>query len=213
MRKIELNMSVNRLPMDNMAEARMMLETLLEEHAGFFLGIIRSYVMRMGLARGEAVNTLVLTVWQETALEALSHVERFARASQPRAWILAVAANILKRKRSEVARQALHELPLSGLLEQSEDKQESAFFDQFAELAVPGPEEEVLEREQVREILALVSLEDQQILRLALLYEMDGQMLACILNVPPSTARSRLHRALARLRVAWMQRGQQKEER
>jgi RNA polymerase sigma factor (sigma-70 family) len=205
-------MSVNRLHMDNTVEARQVLELLLEEQSVFFLGVISSYVMRMGLARGDAVSGLALTVWQETAIEALGHIERFARASQPRAWVLAVAANVLKRKRYEMIRQSLHELPVSGLVEDTEDRQESAFFDQIAGLAVPGPEQEVEEREQVCEMLALVSAEDQQILRLALLYDMNGQMLAHALNVPSSTARSRLHRALARLRVAWMRHEQYKEE-
>lgn len=198
--------------MDSSTEALSTLQVLLEEQSAFFLGIISSYVVRMDLARGEAVPALALTVWQETALETLGHVERFARASQPRAWVLAVAANVLKRKRSELARQASRELPLSELLASAEDARESIFFDQFASLAVPGPEQEVEAREQAREMLTLVSAEDQQVLRLALLHDLDGQMLARALNVPPSTARSRLHRALARLRAAWTQREQRMKE-
>jgi RNA polymerase sigma-70 factor (ECF subfamily) len=166
----------------------------------------------MNLAHGEAVPVLALTVWQETALEALGHVERFARASQPRAWVLAVAANVLKRKRSELARLASRELPFSELPGSSDDTRESAFFDQFASLAVPGPEQEVEAREQAREMLALVSAEDRQVQHLALLHDLDGQMLAQALNVPPSTARSRLHRALARLRAAWTRHEQHKKK-
>lgn len=84
------------------------------------------------------------------------------------------------------------------------------FFDQIASLTVPGPEQEIEAQEQAREILSLVSVE--HILRLALLHDLDGQMLAQTLGVLPSTARSRLHRALARLRTAWVQHEQQAKE-
>lgn len=197
--------------MDIFADSRAALQQLLQEQSAFFLGIISSYVVRMGLARGEAVQPLAQTIWQETALEALAHTERFARASQPHAWVLAVAANVLKRKRYEITRQSRYELPISRLIANAEDLQEGAFFDQLANLAVPGPEQEVEAQEQVREMLALVSAEDQHVLRLALLNDLDGQMLAHALGVPPSTARSRLHRALARLRIAWKEYEQPEE--
>lgn len=198
--------------MDVSAEHHSALRHLLQEQSSFFLGVISSYVVRMGLARGEAVDSLALQVWQETAIEALAHVERFARASQPRAWILAVAANVLKRKRYEMARQVRHELPARGLMNSAEGMQESAFFDQIASLTVPGPEQEIEAQEQVREMLALVSAEDRHVLSLALLHDLDGQMLAQTLGVTPSTARSRLHRALTRLRTAWAQHEQQVKE-
>lgn len=188
------------------------LRRLLQEHSSFFIGVISSYVVRMNLARDDAIAGLALVVWQETVVEALAHMERFAMASQPRAWLLAVAANILKRKRSEMARQSRYELQASELMNRTEDMQESAFFDQIASLTVPGPEQEIEVQEQVREMLSLVSVEDRHVLRLALLHDLDGQMLAQALGVLPSTARSRLHRALARLRTAWVQHEQQVKE-
>jgi len=198
--------------MDVSAKHDAELRRLLQEHSSFFLGVISSYVVRMNLARGDAIAGLALVVWQETVVEALAHMERFARASQPRAWLLAVAANILKRKRSEMARQSRYELQASELMNRAEDMQESAFFDQIASLAVPGPEQEIEVQEQVREMLSLVSVEDRHVLRLALLHDLDGQMLAQALGVLPSTARSRLHRALARLRTAWVQHERQVKE-
>lgn len=188
------------------------LQQFLEEHTPFFLDVISSYVARMGLAHGDAVWSMAMTVLQETVIETLTHLERFANASQPRAWFLAVAANVLKRKRREIVRQSQCESPVSALMAKTEDIGESAFLEQVVNLVVPGPEQEVEASEQVREMLSLVSAEDQRILRLALLYDMDGQMLANTLGVQPSTARSRLHRALARLRVAWVKYEQQGKE-
>src|SRR3954447_8772899 len=77
----QLSTSRNRLRMDISAKHHSALRQLLQEQSPFFLGIISSYVARMGLARGDAVGGLALIVWQETSIEALAHVERFARAS------------------------------------------------------------------------------------------------------------------------------------
>lgn len=188
------------------------LQQFLEEHSPFFLDVINSYVARMGLAQGEAARSIAMTVLHETVIETLTHLERFARASQPRAWFLAAAANVLKRKRHEMSRLSRHELSASELMASTEDMGESGFFEQIANRIVPGPEQEVEASEQVDEMLSLVSAEDQQVLRLAFLYDMDGQMLADALGIQPSTARSRLHRALARLRVAWGKYEQQRKE-
>src|SRR5215472_3098149 len=165
-RKFRLSTPVDQSGRNVSAEACNALQQLLQEQSSFFLGIISSYVVRMNLARGDAVQGVALAVWQETAIEALAHVERFAMASQPRAWVLAVAANVLKRKRDEIMRQSRYELPVSQLGDHAEDMQESVFFEQVTNLAVPGPEQEIEAQEQVREMLSLVSAEDQHILRL-----------------------------------------------
>jgi len=52
-------------------------------------------------------------------------------------------------------------------------------------------------------MLSLVSEEDQQVLRLALLEEVKAEALAQRLGTTIGTARMRLHRALRRLRTAW----------
>ncbi len=91
---------------------------------------------------------------------------------------------------------------LSGNLSTSPTN-ESDFFDQFTNLVSRGPEDEIEERERVDEILALVSPGDQEILRLALLHDLNAQTLATVLQVSPGTACVRLHRALNRLRAVW----------
>jgi RNA polymerase sigma factor (sigma-70 family) len=189
------------------------LPQFLQEHSPFFLNVIRSYVVRMGLARGDAVQSVAMAVLHEAVIETFAHADRFANASQPRAWFLAVAANVLKRKRREMARQSHYESPMSELIAHPEDTAESAFFEQIVYLAVPGPEQEVETSERFREMLSLVSEEDQRILRLAILHDLNGQMLADALAISPGAARSRLHRALARLRLAWVQYEQQEMER
>ncbi|MBA2287547.1 MAG: sigma-70 family RNA polymerase sigma factor, partial [Ktedonobacteraceae bacterium] len=80
---------------------------------------------------------------------------------------------------------------------------ESDLFDQISPMGSAGPEEGVAADEQAALILALVSPDDQQVLRLAFLYEFDREELARLLGVTPVAARVRLHRALGRLRSAW----------
>src|SRR3977135_569715 len=62
------------------------------------LGILRSYVQRMGLARGEEVPAGALEVLQAMAMEALDHADRFNPTGQPMAWLLGIATNVIKRK-------------------------------------------------------------------------------------------------------------------
>src|SRR5258708_2166230 len=119
------------------------LQQFFQEHSPFFLDVISSYVAHMGLARGDAVQSVAMTVLQETVIETLAHADRFANASQPRAWFLAVAANVLKRKRRELARQSRYELSVSELMANAEDMAPSPLFEQALHLPVPRPEQEV----------------------------------------------------------------------
>jgi RNA polymerase sigma factor (sigma-70 family) len=189
------------------------LRSFLQENTPFLLGIVRSYVVRTGLARGEAVQLVALEVLQEAVLEALSHVDRLASTTQPRAWFLAIAANVIKRKKAALARISQREVLVSDLADSTHGAMdESAFFDLFAVHAQPGPEAEVEADEQVAALLSLVSPSDQEILRLALLNDLDAATLAKMLHITPGAARVRLHRALNRLRVAWNKREQQRKE-
>jgi RNA polymerase sigma factor (sigma-70 family) len=185
-------------------EQQIDLRQFLQENTPLLLGIIRSYVVRMGFARGEAVQLVALEVLQEAVLEALAHSDRLTSTAQPRAWFLAIAANILKRKRAALARISQREVLISDLANQKKAQMdEGAFFDLFAAHTQPGPEVEVEADEQVAMMLSLVSTGDQEVLRLALVNDLDGNMLATKLNITPGTARVRLHRALNRLRIAW----------
>jgi RNA polymerase sigma-70 factor (ECF subfamily) len=65
--------------------------------------------------------------------------------------------------------------------------------------------------EQVNLMLAGVAESDRQVLRMAILHELNGDSLARELGVTPGAARVRLHRALNRLRESqimreWMSR-------
>ncbi len=195
----------------NVAQTKRQLLEFLTHNTGPLLGTLRSYVQRMGLAQGEAVPSTALEILQETVIEALDHIARFDPSRQPMAWLLGIAMNIIKRKKVERAKYYQHEISISQLTRsQGEPLSESEYFELVAPLAFTGPEQDIEANEQATHILALVSLEDRHILRLAYICEFEREELAQQLGITSGAARVRLHRALTRLRSAWHEQQQLK---
>lgn len=199
-----------RMPED---EATSALHRFLQKDIEPLQGIIRSYVIRAGLASGEAVQSVTLDILSEATLQALAHAELFATIQQPRAWFLGIVANLIKRRRVALFRQKQREFPIGMLVAATEDESESDFFDRLSRLTVPGPDQEVEARAQIAELLSLASPEDRRVLRLAFLQDLNTDQLALALNVSPGAARVRLHRALHRVRLAWQGHIQKAQER
>lgn len=61
--------------------------------------------------------------------------------------------------------------------------------------------------EAVAEILGRISSDDAQVIRLAVLHDLNGEELGRVLDITRGAARVRLHRALNRLRAAWPRQG------
>lgn len=179
------------------------LRQFLQENTPLLLGVIRSYVAHTGLAHGEAVQATAVDILQDAALEALRHADRLSADMQPRAWFLAIAANILKRKKAEAAKRQQREVLESEMAERAVEVEEDDIFDRLVARVQPGPEEGIESDERVTEMLSLVAHDDREVLRLALLNDLDTQSLAKALGITPGAARVRLHRALSRLRAAW----------
>ncbi|HEY0754367.1 MAG TPA: sigma-70 family RNA polymerase sigma factor [Ktedonobacteraceae bacterium] len=194
-------------PIDDLAIKEYM-QHFLQEHTSSLKKILCTYVLRMGLARGENVRVVADEAFQDAMLVALAQGQRLMQMEQPRSWFLAVAANILKRKRASFARRYRFEVLVSDLASSASSStlSEAELLEQVTSSSFPGPEQTFEAREHVRELLGLVSPEDGQILTLALLHELDTQGLARELGVSAGAARVRLHRALQRLRKAWNER-------
>jgi RNA polymerase sigma-70 factor (ECF subfamily) len=196
------------------SQAKRQLMTFLTNHSTELLGTIRFYVLRMGLAQGQAVPDTALDVFQEVAVEALDHIDRFRPDGQPMAWLLGIAVNVIKRKKVAMAKQYQREVAFGRLaLMLQEPCSEEELVDLIAPFTLPDPEHDVEANEQASLILSLVSPEDQQVLRLAILHDFEREVLARELGITPVAARVRLHRALNRLRFAWneLQRQQQSD--
>jgi RNA polymerase sigma-70 factor (ECF subfamily) len=182
--------------------ARAYLQRFLQAQSTNLQKIICGYVARMGLAKGSDIEDVAAEVLQETALEAMSHAERFQPDEmQPRAWLLGIATNVLKRYRAKYARRYRFEV-LTGTMAQEPD-----LLDQLLASPenAPGPEQAFIAHEGLHELLALVSADDARLLQMALVQGWNANELAAMMGITPGTARVRIHRALTRLREAWRQ--------
>lgn len=180
------------------------LREFLQKNSASLLGILRIYVQRMGLARGSQVPEMALEIFQETAGEALAHADRFAGNEQPMPLMLGIAANMIRRRKVEQAKRYQREELLSDIARRNPNlAEEDTLLDTLMPPVTRGPAQIVESNEQAMALLALVSPEDQRILRLAVLDGHQHTSLAQELSTTPGTARMRLHRALSRLRTAW----------
>ena len=176
----------------------------INDNTASLLGVIRAYVKRMGLESGEDVPAVAVEVLQEVVLEALDHADRFNPTSQPMAWLLGIAINVIKRNKAEFVKRSQRELSMSEMsLLQEEHLSESELFDQLVTNSSAEPDQEIAANEQAELLLSLVSTEDQRILMLAFLQGFEREALAQKLGISPGATRVRLHRALKRLRLAW----------
>ncbi|HLX41596.1 MAG TPA: sigma-70 family RNA polymerase sigma factor [Ktedonobacteraceae bacterium] len=184
------------------------LLVFIEEQSGPLQGIICTYVQSMGLATGDAIKPTALEILQETVIEALHHADRYDPSRRIMAWLLGIALNVIRRKKAETLKRRQRELSFSQLTrlysEAPEPISENDLLDQLIASSQMGPEQTIESDEQVNALLSLVSIGDQQILRLALLEDFEGEALARRLGITSGATRVRLHRALHRLRTAWI---------
>lgn len=186
------------------ANFHQVLRDYLQENSDSLLGTLRSYVLRMGLAVGAETQEIALEIFQESITEALASSGRYKREMPLRAWLLGIAVNVMKRRKVLLARRFLREESLGNLARRHPNQpDENAVLDALLPPVMTGPAQIVEANEQAAALLALVSPEDQYILRLAVLEGHQHTSLAQELGITPGTARVRLHRALSRLRTAW----------
>lgn len=195
----------------------------VEENAESLARTLRGYVSRAGLARGEAVPEVAIEVLQETVVEALKSAHRFDPSYRPAAWLLGIAANVIKRRQVKQAIKHKYEVPVEdaarGYDEESssEMRSDSELFDRLASLTVKrgisplhtkhrlvllardDVEQAFDANEAAEALLSRLSPEDQTVVRLAVLEGLEGDAVAERLGIKPGTARVRLHRALKRL--------------
>jgi RNA polymerase sigma factor (sigma-70 family) len=188
-------------------EQREHLAAFLEAESETLLQQLRFYVLRLNLAQGAEARAVALDILQEVALEALTHAARFEPQRQPMAWLLGIGVNVIRRRKVEGRRRSRREVsPASIGGTRSDSPSETQIFEllQPAGFLEPGPEEEVEESEQVETLLGLVDGEDRELLRLAFVQDFEREAIARRLGISAGAARVRLHRALQRLRRAFL---------
>jgi RNA polymerase sigma-70 factor (ECF subfamily) len=185
--------------MDHAME-KLRLREYIEHESGALLGTLRTYLWRAGLAgRGEPLDAAANDLLNELIAEALAHEDRFDATRSPRAWLLGIAANLIKRRQTDLARRDRREPLLRDLTAtMQDDLDDGELFDRVAALTALD-----IRQDAAIELLASVAPTDAQVLRLAVLNGLDGDSLARELGISPGAARVRLHRAIQRLRAAY----------
>jgi RNA polymerase sigma factor (sigma-70 family) len=126
---------------------------------------------------------------QEGFVRAWRALPRFRSGSEPRPWLLRIVGNAARNRRRGSARQSalgvrLAEDPLSGG-------------------GAPSPEGSVLAAERREALLAAIGRlrpDDRLIIGLRWFVDLDEAAMAAVMDVPRGTVKSRLSRAMARLR-------------
>jgi RNA polymerase sigma factor (sigma-70 family) len=191
-------------PMDMHTANQDLLRQFIAGESEALLGTLRYYVVRAGLADGRDAAPVATELLNEVVVQALEHADRFRPSGQPMAWLLGIAANLIRRRQAERATRERREPLVRDLCSSAQDGvSEDELFDRVASLAAGGPIADWEANEAASAILAHVSANDRRVLQLAVLHGLNGEGLAQELGIKPGAARVRLHRALNRLREAW----------
>ena len=172
---------------------RTRLRQFIEDEAHVLTRTLGFYLRHAGLSMSAS------ELLNEVVAEALEHEDRFNPSRQPRAWLLGIAANLIRREQAELARLDRRE-PLARDLYPGDEPSDDEVFDWLAVFDGAETLAELEGNETVKALLAGVSADDASVLRLAILSGLDGDALARELGTTPGAARVRLHRALNRLR-------------
>ena len=186
--------------MDERHASRIRLEQFVETEGDALRKTLRFYVLRAGLASGAALQAAGDELLNEVVIEALKTVERLKADVHPRPWLLGIAANLIKRQQAKRAKLERREPLMRDLYALTQDSlSDEELFDQLPALTDSALADMEV-NEEVATLLSGLSQGESHILRLAILYDMDGEALGTALGVTANAARVRLHRALNRLR-------------
>jgi RNA polymerase sigma factor (sigma-70 family) len=128
---------------------------------------------------------------QDGFLRAHAALGRFRVGAEFRPWLLRIVANAARNRRRSAARRA--------------DLALRAFRDAASGDAAPSPEVLLLAEERRRELLVAINrlrAEDRLVIALRWFLELNEEEMAGVLNCPRGTVKSRLSRAITRLRAA-----------
>ncbi len=180
------------------------LRQFIEYESSSLLGTLRYYLYRAGLhGRDLPLDAAAQDLLNDVVEEALEHEDRFRAAGQPKAWLLGIAANLVKRRQQELFRRDQREPLIRDLHPEVEAQMsDDELFDWLADAATMTPDR-FDQHEDIHALMAVLAPDDERILRLAIMNGLDGAELAKALNVSAGAARVRLHRAMGRLRVAY----------
>jgi RNA polymerase sigma factor (sigma-70 family) len=182
-----------------MSEQREILLKTLHEESSSLHAIIRSYVLKMGLASGTELEATAGEILNETVVAALQAADSYDTSRRPIPWLLGIAVRRIQRAIAARKKSREREIPILELYPEHEaDASEDELLGHFANwLEEPQSFES---EEKFHSLLAPLSKPDREIIQRAVMQEMDAPSIAADLGISASAVRVRLHRALKRLR-------------
>jgi RNA polymerase sigma-70 factor (ECF subfamily) len=172
------------------------LKQFIEAEKNRLLPILCLYVVRADLAAIErSANAMAAELFDELETEALRRTKELNPSGQPLAWLLGMASELVERKQDELGKGTER----GKAPRQQAGPSEGEVFDRLAQL-IGSKAPEGKQDERLSGPLNRIPLEDQRVLQLAVRHDLNGEVLAHELGMPPGAARVRLHRALDQLR-------------
>ncbi len=157
------------------------------------------YLRRAALAEHYSLHELL----SDVTVEAVKHADRWSHNHQSPAWLIALGANMIKRKQAEFNKQQAREPFVRDLLHAVHSPlSDEELFDSLAQVGQVNPSVDFETQDTVQYWLSFLAPDDRQIVQLAILNEMNSETVAQELNITAGAARMRLHRALKRLKLA-----------
>jgi len=199
---------------EELVRKRNLLVAAIQNDESDLLNGIRVYVSRFRLVSDiDSVSILARDILHETVVTALQSLARYDPMRPARPWLLSIAINHIRhRHRSqEYARQhviRVADTPQAQKAAQESHEEALSEEEMFTLLHIASESSEPT----FDELLSLVEGNDRQILDLYYRQGLDGKSLAASLGISEGTAWTRLCRAKARLRKAYLQSESEVEE-
>lgn len=186
--------------MDRTAANRERIEKFIQDESAAFYRTLRHYLSRSGLFEARDLDEAAQDLLNEVVVEALGCLDRLTPEIPPRAWLLGIAANLIKREQVAHAKRQRREPLIRDLYTAQQDAlSDEELFDLLPTVEY-SPDTELEVNQNLDGILPGLTKKDADCLRLAILRDMDGNALAEMLGISVNAARVRMHRALNRLR-------------
>lgn len=174
------------------------ISRVIVEHHQTLTRLFQLYIRRAGLSDQVTPDDLL----NDVTVIAMSKAHEWPHIHNPLAWLIGIGINRLRKRRETIAKQQRREPFVRDMYHHLEGSMsDGELFDLINLLTGPDPAQTVETKTLVSGWLALLEPEEQRVLELAIVYELDGKMLAKELGCSAGTARMRLHRALKRLRA------------
>ena len=180
-------------------ERRQILLRTIQEDAQTLHNIVRSYVVRMGLASAIAAESTTEEIINEMVIAALQAADSYDPTRRPIPWLLGIAIKRIQRCIAQNKRQNEREIAVRDLYPATQElHSDEELFERFTQIA--NQTNNIEAREQLESLLAPLTESEREILQLAVLQDLDSVTIGKQLAISPTAVRVRLHRVLKRLR-------------